>query len=159
MFSEHESNFNGGNVIPSLPLIPCRLFWQPEAFSHRIEIHPPLFPFVVGSPEWQTSRLATVTVLNADTELLCICTLMCSPFFYYYYLRVFVMWTIFKVFIKFVTKLILFSDWFFFFGCVACGVLGPRPGIKPGPLALEGTVLTTSAREVPAVVVVMLVES
>ena len=59
------------------------------------------------------------------------------------------MWTMFKVFIEFVTKLILFSDWFvlFFFGCVACGVLGPRPGIKPGPFALEGTVLTTSTRE------------
>ena len=71
------------------------------------------------------------------------------------------MWTIFKVFIDFVTKLILFSGWFvlFFFWLVACGILGPPPGIKPAPFALGGTVLTTSAREVPAVMVVMLVES
>ena len=71
------------------------------------------------------------------------------------------MWTIFKVFIDFVTKLILFSGWFvlFFFWLVACGILGPPPGIKPAPFARGGTVLTTSAREVPAVMVVMLVES
>ena len=71
------------------------------------------------------------------------------------------MWTIFKVFIEFVTKLILFSDcsFFSFSRCVACGILGPQPGIKPAPFALEGAVLPTSAREVPAVMVVMLVES
>ena len=47
----------------------------------------------------------------------------------------------------------------FFFWLVACGILGPPPGIKPAPFALGGTVLTTSAREVPAVMVVMPVES
>ena len=32
---------------------------------------------------------------------------------------------------------------FWFFGCKACGILAPRPGIKPSPPALEGEVLTT----------------
>ena len=32
---------------------------------------------------------------------------------------------------------------FWFFGCRACGILAPWPGIKHIPLALEGEVLTT----------------
>ena len=32
---------------------------------------------------------------------------------------------------------------FWFFGPEACGILAPRPGIKPAPPALEGEVLTT----------------
>ena len=32
---------------------------------------------------------------------------------------------------------------FWFFGREACGILAPRPGIEPAPLALEGEVLTT----------------
>ena len=32
---------------------------------------------------------------------------------------------------------------FWFFGREACGILAPRPGIKPAPPALEGEVLTT----------------
>ena len=32
---------------------------------------------------------------------------------------------------------------FWFFGCEACGILGPQPGIKPAPPALECEVLTT----------------
>ena len=32
---------------------------------------------------------------------------------------------------------------FWFFGPKACGILAPRPGIKPAPPALEGEVLTT----------------
>ena len=32
---------------------------------------------------------------------------------------------------------------FWFFGHEACGILAPRPGIKPVPPALEGEVLTT----------------
>ena len=32
---------------------------------------------------------------------------------------------------------------FWFFGCEACGILAPRPGIEPVPPALEGEVLTT----------------
>ena len=45
------------------------------------------------------------------------------------------MWTIFKVFIEFVTTLLLF-------GCEACGILAPRPGIEPAPPALEGEAST-----------------
>ena len=52
------------------------------------------------------------------------------------------MWTIFKVFIEFVTILLLFYV-FWFFGREACGILAPRPGIEATPLALEGEVLTT----------------
>ena len=32
---------------------------------------------------------------------------------------------------------------FWFFGCEACGILAPQPGIEPTPPALEGEVLTT----------------
>ena len=32
---------------------------------------------------------------------------------------------------------------FCFFGCEACGILAPGPGIEPAPPALEGEVLTT----------------
>ena len=53
------------------------------------------------------------------------------------------MWTIFKVFIEFVTILLLFYV-LFFFGPEACGILAPRPGIEPTPSALEGEVLTTT---------------
>ena len=51
------------------------------------------------------------------------------------------MWTIFKVFFEFVTILLLLC--FGFFGCEACGILDPPPGIEPTPSALEGEVLTT----------------
>ena len=47
----------------------------------------------------------------------------------------------FKVFIAFVTILFLFYVWFF--GCEACGILAPQPGLKPAPPALEDEVLTT----------------
>ena len=54
------------------------------------------------------------------------------PFTYMYWLSFFfLMWTIFKVFIEFVTILLL-----------ACGTLAPQPGIEPVPPALEGKVLT-----------------
>ena len=49
------------------------------------------------------------------------------------------MWTIFKVFIEFITTLLLF----WFIGREACGILAPWPGIDPAPPALEGEVLTT----------------
>ena len=54
---------------------------------------------------------------------------------------------IFKVFIEFVTTLLLFYI-VAFFGCKACGVLAPKPGIESAhtpPPALEGKVLTTGA--------------
>ena len=54
------------------------------------------------------------------------------------------MWTIFKVFIEFVTILLLF---YFFgggagFGHEACGILVLRPGIEPTALAMKGEVPT-----------------
>ena len=59
----------------------------------------------------------------------------------------FLMWTMFlKVFIEFVTILFLFyvlGFFFFFFGCKACGILVPQPGIKLGCPALEGEILNT----------------
>ena len=51
------------------------------------------------------------------------------------------MWTIFKVFIKFVTILLLFYA--LLFGHEAGGILPPQPGLEPAPPALEGEVLTT----------------
>ena len=53
----------------------------------------------------------------------------------------FLMWSIFKVFIEFVTILLLFMFWYF--APEACGILTPQPGIKTMLLALEGEVLTT----------------
>ena len=54
------------------------------------------------------------------------------------------MLTIFKVFIEFVTVLLLFYVLlFFFFGPKAYGILAPQLGIEPVPLALEDEVLTT----------------
>ena len=53
----------------------------------------------------------------------------------------FLMWTIFKVFIEFVTILLPF--YVLVFGPKACGILALRPGIDPAPPALEGEILTT----------------
>ena len=51
------------------------------------------------------------------------------------------MWVIFKVFIEFVTILVLF--YILFFGHKGCGILTPGPGIKPSSPALEGEFLAT----------------
>ena len=55
------------------------------------------------------------------------------------------MWTIFKVFVEFVTITLLSYDfWFFSFGHKSCGLLAPpQPGIEPAPPALEGEVVIT----------------
>ena len=58
------------------------------------------------------------------------------------FVLIFLMWTIFKVFIEFATILLLFYV-FVFLGHEACGILAPQPGIKPVPPTLEGEVLTT----------------
>ena len=55
------------------------------------------------------------------------------------------MWTIFKVFIEFVTVLLLF--YVLVFWPQGMWLLGPRPGIEPAPPALEGEVLTTGPPE------------
>ena len=62
--------------------------------------------------------------------------------FIYHFKEFFLMWTIFKVFIEFVTVLLMFYV-FGFFGHEAGGILAPQPGIKPSPPALEGNILTT----------------
>ena len=51
------------------------------------------------------------------------------------------MWTIFKVFIEFVTRLLLFYALVFW--PRAMWDLNSLPGIEPSPPALEGKVLTT----------------
>ena len=57
------------------------------------------------------------------------------------------MQTVFKVFIEFVTTLLLFYDFLFvcflFFDPEACEILAPLSGIKPARPALEGEALTT----------------
>ena len=53
----------------------------------------------------------------------------------------FLMWTIFKVFIEFVTILFLFCV--LAFGYEACGILASPKGVEPAPAALEGKVLAT----------------
>ena len=41
---------------------------------------------------------------------------------------------------------------FWFFGCEACGILIPWPGIEPVPPALEGEVLTTGSQGSPSLI-------
>ena len=50
-------------------------------------------------------------------------------------------WTIFKVFIEFVTILLLL--WSGFFGHGRCGVLPSPPELEPSPTSFEGEVLMT----------------
>ena len=57
------------------------------------------------------------------------------------------MWTIFKVFIEFISVLLLLFMFWFFGPKASCGVLAPQPGIEPEPPALEGEVLTTGPPE------------
>ena len=52
----------------------------------------------------------------------------------------FLMWTILKVFIEFVT-IFCFCFMFWFFGHKACGILAPWPGIEPAPPTVKGEVL------------------
>ena len=54
------------------------------------------------------------------------------------FFKIFFMWTIFKVFIEFVTVLF----YVLVFGHEARGILAPRPGIESVPPALEGEVST-----------------
>ena len=56
------------------------------------------------------------------------------------------MWTIFKVFIEFVT--ILFLLLLFFFICYkSCEIIAPQPGIKPVASVSKGEILTTGLPE------------
>ena len=49
---------------------------------------------------------------------------------------------VFKVFIEFVTMLLL--SYALIFGQEACSILAPQPGMEPAPPALEVEVLTTA---------------
>ena len=69
-----------------------------------------------------------------------------SYFFYSVFLCVFLTWAIFKVFIEFVTILLLFYA--LVFGHESRGILALWPGMEPQPPALGGKVLTT-ARDLP----------
>ena len=51
------------------------------------------------------------------------------------------MWTIFKVFVEFVTLLLHFIFWFF--SREAYGILASQPGSEHAPAALKGRVWTT----------------
>ena len=48
----------------------------------------------------------------------------------------------FKSLLNLLQYCLYFDFFFFFFGCDACGISVPQPGIKPTPPALEGKVLT-----------------
>ena len=62
--------------------------------------------------------------------------------FLFIFFKIFLICTIFKVFIEFITTLFL-SSMFGVFGPEACGILASLPGIEPTPPALECAVLTT----------------
>ena len=52
----------------------------------------------------------------------------------------FFMWTIFKFLLNLLQYCFCYVFWFF--GCMACGILASWPGIKPAPPASKGEVLT-----------------
>ena len=56
-----------------------------------------------------------------------------------HFLKIYLLWTLFKVFIEFVTVLLLFYV-FGFFGLQACATLAPWLGTEPASLALESKV-------------------
>ena len=56
------------------------------------------------------------------------------------------MWTILRICMEFIKVLCVFS--FLVFGHKTCGILAPKPGMEPTPLALKCEVLTTGSGEV-----------
>ena len=70
-------------------------------------------------------------------------TLKIMTTFYFYYLKKNFFWC--GPFLKSLLNLLQYCFCFMFwiFGCEACGILAPRPGIKLAPPALEGEGLTT----------------
>ena len=79
------------------------------------------------------------------THCISLCYMHQGLFFFFLIKKNFYTWTVFKLFIEFVTILLLFYVWCF--GPDACGVLAPWPGIEPSPPALQGKVLTTGLPE------------
>ena len=84
-------------------------------------------PAVHGVPKSRTWLSNRTTATNMYT--------------YIYVHKIFYMGHIFKVFIEFVTILLLF--YVFLFCCEACGIFTPLRGIEPKLPSLEGKVLTT----------------
>ena len=68
---------------------------------------------------------------------------------------VFLTWAIFKVFIEFVTILLLFYA--LVFGHKARGIFAPQPGIEPAPPVLEGEVLIIGLPGSPCLFVLSIV--
>ena len=67
-----------------------------------------------------------------------------APFdLFFFFFKDVSVWTILKVFIEFVTVLLLFMFWFF--GSEAGGILAPGLGTEPALPALEGKILTTGS--------------
>ena len=64
-----------------------------------------------------------------------------------HFIKVFLIWTIFKVFICYNIASLLW-----FFGQEACGILALQPGIEPVPPELKGKVHHWTARDVPVMV-------
>ena len=61
-----------------------------------------------------------------------------------FFYKDFFMWTICKVYlICYNIVSVLWGFLVLFFGCEACGILAPWPGVEPSLSALEGGVLTT----------------
>ena len=63
-----------------------------------------------------------------------------GDFFFWMWIRVHFL----KVFIEFVTVLVLLFFMFCFSGCETCRILALRPGLEPAPPPFKGKVLTTS---------------
>ena len=59
------------------------------------------------------------------------------------YIYIYLLWTIFKVFIEFVPIFLLF--YVLVFWPEVCGILAPQPGIEPSPPALESEILTNGS--------------
>ena len=71
-----------------------------------------------------------------------------NPSHFFFFLRFFLMWTIFKVFI-WICHNIASVLCVGFFGQEACGILAAWPGIQPSPPASEGKFLPLDHQESP----------
>ena len=96
---------------------------------------------------WENQRENFLSAPHTDyaaSSVLCFIQPLCNTLYYLFSLKknFFLVWTIFKAFIEFLTILLLFVM-FAFFGLKARGILAFWPGIEPSLLALEGEVLTT----------------
>ena len=87
-----------------------------------------------GKPNQCIHHSITYFVFHLTTfQLTSPCQYCSILFFCQFFKKIFLVWTIFKVFIEFVTILLLFYVWVFIFGPEAWGFLVHLPGIKPTP--------------------------